>query len=92
MVSIEIGIFAIIANLIRLRAWHRDTIAAPQASAPGVRSLGLQGPGASLLLRQLKPEQSGIPMDEEEWLHRLAEAKSHNQALTADEESDSDEA
>lgn len=92
MVSIEIGIFAIIANLIRLRAWHRDTIAAAQASAPGVRSLGLQGPGASLLLRQLKPEQSGIPMDEEEWLQRLAEAKAQIQALTPDEESDSDAA
>jgi hypothetical protein len=92
MVSIEIGIFAIIANLIRLRAWHRDTIAAAQASAPGVRSLGIQGPGASLLLRQLKPGQSGIPMDEEEWLQRLAEARSQIQALTADEESDSDAA
>ncbi len=53
---------------------------------------GSQGPGASLLLRQLKPEQSGIPMDEEEWLQRLAEAKAQIQALTADEESDSDAA
>ena len=53
---------------------------------------GSQGPGASLLLRQLKPGQRGIPRDEEEWLHRLAEAQSQIQALTADEESDSDAA
>ena len=90
MVSIEIGIFAIIANLIRLRAWHREALASPPGTSPG--SLGLQGPGARLLPRHLEPQQSGIPMDEDEWLHRLADAKSQIQPLHADEDSESDAA
>jgi hypothetical protein len=90
MVSIEIGIFAIIANLIRLRAWHREAITPPQGTSPG--GLGLQGPVARLLPCHLEPQQSGIPMDEDERLQRLADAKSQIQPLHADEDSETDAA
>ena len=77
MVSLEIGLFAAIANMIRLRGWYRSALeATAQAQSAGrdlgiITSLHAQHP----LLQNLKTSHTVIPMTEDEWIERVRQAK-----------------
>lgn len=77
MVSLEIGLFAAIANMIRLRGWYRSALeATAQALSTGrdlgiITSLHAQHP----LLQNLKTSHTVIPMTEDEWIERVRQAK-----------------